>query len=62
MKLWQVIKGIFAALIGIQSKDNFHEDFSQKNAAPYIILGVVFTILFVLSLIKIVTLIVKVAA
>ena len=46
----QVIRSVFAAAIGVQSDKNRRRDFEQKNSIyVYIAAGVIFTVLFVLS-------------
>jgi hypothetical protein len=51
----QVIKSVLAAAIGVQSNDNRQKDFEQGSLSTYIIAGVVFTVLFVLGLIFLVS-------
>lgn len=51
---WQVILSVLSAVIGIQNSRNQERDFTQGRILPYIIVGVVFTFLFVISLIGIV--------
>ncbi|SMF38918.1 Protein of unknown function [Alteromonadaceae bacterium Bs31] len=53
-----LLKTAAAAAFGVQSKENLEEDFSQKSVIPYIIIGIVFTGLFVLSLIALVSVII----
>lgn len=53
-----LIKTTLAAAIGVQSDKNREKDFSQKSIVPYVIMGVIFTALFVLTLIGIVSLVV----
>jgi hypothetical protein len=57
-KIMQLVKSVFSAAIGIQSDENRRKEFEQ--AAPlstYVIAGVIFTILFVGSLILLVSII-----
>jgi len=51
----QVIKSVISAFIGVQSDDNRQKDFEQGSLPTYIIAGVIFTVLFVLSLIFLVS-------
>ncbi|MDO9423571.1 MAG: DUF2970 domain-containing protein [Methylobacter sp.] len=51
----QVIKSVLAAAIGVQSDDNRQKDFEQGSLSTYIIVGVVFTVLFVCGLIFLVS-------
>lgn len=43
-----------AAAIGVQSSKNLEQDFSQKSPIPFIFAGIVFTVIFLLSVIFIV--------
>ena len=45
---------VLAAAIGVQNKKNLEKDFSQSSPLPYIAAGIIFTTLFVLTLILIV--------
>ena len=51
----QVIKSVLAAAIGVQSEDNRQKDFEQGSLSTYIIAGLIFTVLFVLGLIFLVS-------
>ncbi len=51
----QVIKSVISAFIGVQSNDNRQKDFEQGSLPTYIIAGVIFTVLFVLGLIFLVS-------
>ena len=46
------------AAIGVQSKDVYEKDFQQKSIMPYIVAGIVFTALFLFTLIAIVSFVV----
>lgn len=48
--LWQVIKSVFGAFYGVQSEDVHKRDFSKGNPWAYIVVGLVFTVLFVLTI------------
>ncbi|WP_188151291.1 DUF2970 domain-containing protein [Teredinibacter waterburyi] len=43
----------FAAAFGVQNQENLEEDFSQKSPIPYIIMGVVFTMIFVITVVSV---------
>lgn len=49
-----VIGSVFAAAFGVQSSRNRERDFSQGSYRHFIIAGIVFTVLFVLTLIAVV--------
>ncbi|TBR41075.1 DUF2970 domain-containing protein [Marinomonas agarivorans] len=54
MRLWQVIKAVLAAFIGVQSEKNRQLDFQAQTPLPYIITGIILVVLFVLCLVLIV--------
>lgn len=56
-KLTQVIKAVVGAMIGVQSERQRQQDFGSNSPLPYIVVGIVFTLLFVLSLILLVNLV-----
>ena len=49
MEFLRVIKSVMAAMIGVQKKKNLEEDFSKKSATPFIIAGIMMTLLFILA-------------
>lgn len=55
--LWSLIKSILAAAIGVQSSKNREQDFQQKSILPFIVGGIIFTVLFIASLVFIVNII-----
>lgn len=54
----RLVLSVLAAAIGVQSNKNREQDFQSNSIVPYIIGGILFTVLFVLGLIFIVSLIV----
>ena len=55
LSVLHIITSVLAAAIGVQSKQNHEKDFSAKNSIYiYLFSGVVFTLLFVLTVIFIV--------
>ena len=53
----QVISSVVSAAFGVQSTANRERDFMGGSAAPYIIAGIVFTVLFILTIIGVVKLV-----
>jgi hypothetical protein len=51
----QVIKSVLAAAIGVQSDKNRQNDFEQGSLSTYIIAGLIFTVVFVLALVFLVS-------
>ena len=56
--LKKVVKSIFAGAIGVQSSKNREEDFQAGSPWPYIIGGLVFTALFIGTLVTIIAFVV----
>jgi hypothetical protein len=50
MEFLRAIKSVMAAMIGVQKKKNLEEDFAKKNALPFIVAGIVMTLVFILSI------------
>ncbi len=53
--LWSLVLSTFAAAFGVQTNKNRERDFQQSSIVPYIIAGIIFTALFMLTLILIVS-------
>ena len=56
--LFKVALSVLAAAIGVQNKENQERDFSEGNPVVFIIAGLVFTVLFVLTLVGVVYLVI----
>jgi diacylglycerol kinase len=52
-----VVKSVAASAIGVQSAANRERDFQQQSVVPYIVVGVVFVLLFILTLVLVVSLV-----
>jgi len=57
--LLQVVGSVMAAAIGVQSSKNHERDFKHGKARNFIIAGVVFTVVFVLTVFTVVSLVLK---
>ena len=53
--LLDIVKSVAASAFGVQSAANRERDFQQQSVVPYIIVGVIFVALFVLTLVFIVS-------
>ena len=53
-KTYRIIQSTLAAAIGVQSKKNRERDFEEGSAGVYIIAGIVFTALFVATVLTVV--------
>lgn len=56
---WQVIRSVIAAAIGVQNRKNRERDFKHGDPLTFIIAGLIFTVLFVLTLVGIVYLVLQ---
>ena len=54
----QVFKSVLAAFIGVQSEENRKKDFEHGSLSTYVIAGFIFTALFVVAIIFLVSTIV----
>ena len=59
--LFRVFGSVFASMFGVQSSSKHEEDFGHGKVSTYIVVGLVATILFVLTVWGIVQLVVRVA-
>ena len=57
LSVWQIATSTVAAAFGVQSKANKDRDFQAGNPVHFIIAGIVFTALFVITLIVVVNLV-----
>lgn len=57
--LWQVVKAVFGAFIGVQSEKQRLHDFQSQSALPYIITAVIFAAIFVGLLLLAVSLVLR---
>ena len=53
--LWDVFKSVAASVFGVQSSTNRERDFQQQSFVPYLVVGVVFVVALVVSLVLIVS-------
>ncbi len=53
--LKQIFKAVAGAFIGVQSEQQRQQDFNSQSPLPYIIVGIVMTILFVAALVFVVS-------
>ena len=55
--LWAVALSVCAAAVGVQTDENRQRDCNQKSPLPYILGGLLFTVLFVVTLVGVVMLV-----
>mgnify|MGYP006141385567 FL=1 len=53
--LLQVIKAVLGAMVGVQSERQRQQDFTASSPLPYIVVGIIFTLLFVAALLLLVS-------
>ena len=58
----QVVSSVFAAGLGVQSSKNRERDFKQGRAGVFIAAGIIFTLLFIATVVTVVQLVLKSAA
>lgn len=51
---WRIMTSVFSAAFGVQSSKRHQEDFSSSSITPFIVGGVIFTLLFISTLVMIV--------
>ncbi|TWC35617.1 DUF2970 family protein [Pseudomonas sp. SJZ079] len=57
LTLWEMLQSVLAAALGVQSGKNRSRDFSRGKPSHFIILGLLFTLVFVLVLFAVVKLV-----
>jgi len=60
MRITKIIQSVLAAFIGIQKNSKFNDDdkFIEKNGfMPYLIVGLVLALIFILSIVTVVSII-----
>ena len=53
----QVMMSVFAAALGVQKDENYERDFTTGSPLTFIVGGILFTVLFVLTIIGVVFLV-----
>jgi len=59
--LWQVAKSVLMAFLGVQKKEIYERDFNHGKPWQYIVVGLVFVTLFVLTIVMVVRLVLSFA-
>lgn len=54
-RIWQIFQSTLAAFFGVQSDKNRTKDFQTHSPLPYIVMGIVLAIILVVSLILLVS-------
>lgn len=61
LTLWEMLQSVLSAALGVQSGKNRSRDFTRGKPSHFIILGVLFTAVFVLVIFGIVKLVLHMA-
>lgn len=61
LTLWEMLQSVLSAALGVQSGKNRSRDFSRGKPSHFIILGVLFTAVFVLLIFAVVKLVLHLA-
>ena len=62
LTLWQVLTSALAAALGVQSSRNRARDFSKGKPGQFIAVGIVLTVLFVITIVTVVNIVLGSAA
>ncbi|QBF83453.1 DUF2970 domain-containing protein [Shewanella maritima] len=57
MNFWQVLTSTLAAFFGVQTEQRRELDFSSQSPVPFIVMGIILALCFVLGLILVVKLV-----
>jgi len=58
ISLFRVVMSVVAAMFGVQSSKNRERDFAKGRPAAYIIVGLIMTLLFILTIWTVVSLVI----
>ena len=61
VSIWKVAASVVAAMFGVRGSKARERDFTKGRPVDYIIVGLVFTVLFILVLVGVVTLVMNLA-
>lgn len=54
MSPWKVIKSVLSAMLGVRPAQAAEEDFSQQSVWPFILVGILFVLIFIGTLMLVV--------
>ncbi len=54
-----IVKSTLAAAVGVQSNKNRERDFAQGNILAYVVSGIIFTVLFISTVIIVVKMVIR---
>lgn len=56
---WQVVFSTLAAFLGVQSNKNRERDFKHGNFLAYVVSGLIFTVIFIFTVITVVRMVLQ---
>jgi hypothetical protein len=56
---WRIVLSTFAAAFGVQNRKNLEQDFKYGSIYVYVAAGIIFTSLFILTVIMVVRMVMK---
>jgi len=57
-KFKQILQSTLAAAFGVQSQKNREQDFEEGNAGWFILAGIIFTVIFIFTVLAVVTIVI----
>jgi len=57
-KFKQILQSTLAAAFGVQSQKNREQDFEEANAGWFILAGIIFTVIFIFTVLTVVNLVI----
>ncbi len=57
--MWDIVKSVLSAMLGVHPANAAHKDFSQTKLWPYVLVGVIFILIFIASLGLVIQIILK---
>lgn len=61
ISLFKVVLSVMAAMFGVQSSKNRERDFAKGRPAAYVIVGIIMTLLFILTIWTVVSIVMTVS-
>lgn len=59
--LWDVVKSVLAAMLGVQKNKNYERDFQSGKAWQYLVVGLIAVVIFIGVLVTIVNVVISFA-
>ncbi|WP_232359227.1 DUF2970 domain-containing protein [Paraneptunicella aestuarii] len=53
---WQILKSVAASMFGVQSEKNREMDFQKKSVVPFVVVGIIFVLIFIATIMFVVNL------